>query len=101
MTQDVIVIVSVFIGLLVMTAGVLYDFGYSRGLCDSDRRRKNRREYCVMFRMKRSSDRWIRINYSVGTHKRAKEVLKYMLEDPNYNQQYDYRIAVRTVSEWE
>lgn len=58
------------------------------------------REYCVQFRLKRSRDDWTVINWSVGTHKRAREALKYTLNDRTYRQ-YEYRVATRMLTEWE
>lgn len=58
------------------------------------------RLYCVQFRLKGSREDWTVINWSVGSHKRAREALKYMLRDRTYRQ-YEYRVATRWITEWE
>ena len=87
--------------ILYLTGGVL--FLISSALLFAEFRQRfgwTRREYCVQFRLKRSREDWTVINWSVGTHKRAREALKYMLKDRTYHQ-YEYRVATRKLTEWE
>ena len=87
--------------ILYAACGVLFLIGSSiQFAAFSQRSVWTRREYCVQFRLKRSREDWTVINWSVGTHKRAREALKYMLNDRTYLQ-YEYRVATRKLTEWE
>ena len=76
----------------------------NRRCCDENERLreclKGRSEYCVQFRLKGTDEKWDVINWSVGTHKRAKYSLKCMLGDRTYSR-YEYRVATRRITEWE
>ena len=76
----------------------------NRRCCDENERLreclKGRREYCVQFCLKGTDEKWDVINWSVGTHKRAKYSLKCMLGDRTYSR-YEYRVATRRITEWE
>ena len=61
---------------------------------------KYRFEYCVQFRHQRTNEPWRVIKWSIGPLKRARELLKIMLADNNYRQ-YEYRVAVHRLTDWE
>ena len=55
---------------------------------------------CVKFRHKRTNEPWRVINWSIGPLRRARESLKIMLADNTYRQ-YEYRVAVHRLTDWE
>lgn len=67
---------------------------------ESGEQLKYRFEYCVQYRRRRTSGEWYVINWSVGSLKRAREALKSMLDDNTYRQ-YEYRVAVHRLTDWE